>query len=65
MDHPKRYTQDDVKRAVKGAIAAGLSVGRVEICRDGKIVIVAGAALPAVSASSLADWKARRDAGQA
>lgn len=34
------FKQVDVTRAVKGAVAAGLSVGRVEIDRSGKIVVV-------------------------
>ena len=42
-----------------------LPVGRVEIDRNGKIVIVAGAGLPVASVSVLAEWKLRRDAGQA
>ena len=35
------FHQIDVTRAVKGALAAGLPVGRVEVCGDGTIVIVA------------------------
>lgn len=34
------FKQIDVTRAVKGAVAAGLSIGRVEIDRNGKIVMV-------------------------
>lgn len=35
------FKQVDVTRAVKGVVAAGMSVGRVEIDRSGKIVVVA------------------------
>jgi hypothetical protein len=36
------FKQDDVSRAVKGAVSAGLHVARVEISpKDGRIVIVA------------------------
>jgi hypothetical protein len=37
---PAPFKQVDVTRAVKGAVAAGLSVGRVEIDRKGKIIVV-------------------------
>lgn len=40
------FKQDDVKRACKGVVAAGLAVGRVEIDREGKIVITMAGALP-------------------
>ena len=36
------FRQADISRAVKGATAAGLVIGRVEIDQDGKIVIVSG-----------------------
>lgn len=37
-----KFKQRDVTRAVKGALAAGVDIGKVEIDTDGKIVIVAG-----------------------
>lgn len=39
---PLTFKQRDVTRALKGAVAAGIGVKRVEIDRDGKIVIVPG-----------------------
>ncbi|KIN72554.1 hypothetical protein [Sulfitobacter guttiformis] len=40
MSNPRAtFKQVDVTRAAKGALAAGLPVERVEICRDGKIII--------------------------
>jgi hypothetical protein len=39
---PSAFKQGDVTRAVKGAIAAGLDITRVEIDRTGKIVIQLG-----------------------
>jgi len=37
---PSAFRQQDVTKAVKGATAAGVSIARVEIGRDGKIVLV-------------------------
>lgn len=34
------FKQRDVTRAIKGAAAAGVDIGSVQIDRDGKIVIV-------------------------
>lgn len=39
---PCTFRQGDLTKAVKGAQAAGLEVVRVEIGKDGKIVVVAG-----------------------
>lgn len=36
--------QQDVTRAVKGAVAAGMPVAAIEVSKDGKIVIIS--ALP-------------------
>lgn len=38
-----RFTQADLRRAAAGTMAAGLGVARIEIDRDGKIVIIPGA----------------------
>ena len=39
MGHAARFTQTDLTRAVKGVKEAGVSVGRIEIDPNGKIVI--------------------------
>ncbi|MDO5370567.1 hypothetical protein [Paracoccus sp. (in: a-proteobacteria)] len=39
-NRPAPFKQIDVTRAAKGVVAAGLPVGRVEIDREGKIVIL-------------------------
>jgi hypothetical protein len=36
------FRQQDATRAARAAIAAGLEVERIEIDRDGKIVVVTG-----------------------
>lgn len=43
------FTQSDVIRALKAAIKAGISVGRLEISKDGKIVVVASSAMSAAA----------------
>lgn len=39
---PSTFRQADVTRAVKAVVAAGVDVGRIEIDKSGKIVIVTG-----------------------
>jgi hypothetical protein len=39
----QHFRQSDLVKAIKAAAAAGLSVGRVEVSPDGRIIIVAGA----------------------
>ena len=58
------FRQADIARAGKGATAAGMKVGRVEIGQDGRIVLVerGDAAEPATDYDR---WKAGRDARQA
>lgn len=53
MNRPTPFKQIDVTRATKGVVAAGLPVGRVEIDRDGKIVILIGDGGQAVEKN---DW---------
>ena len=45
---PSTFRQQDVTRAVKAVTAAGVDIARVEIARDGRIVIVTAEAQPAV-----------------
>lgn len=55
MANPRAaFKQADVTRATKGVIAAGVPVGRIEIDRDGKIVITAQEAVSTTKAVN--DW---------
>ena len=60
---PRRpiITQAAISRAVKGAQAAGLKVGRVEI-EGGKVVIYSSEDTRPVPASDFDAWRAKRDA---
>ena len=65
MNRPHRFKQADIARAVKGAIAAGLHVSRVEIDAEGKLVLVFGSPDrqdPASPQSAYEAWRAKRDA---
>lgn len=52
-NRPASFKQVDVTRAAKGVVAAGLKVGRIEIDRDGKIVVYTGEADASRAAN---DW---------
>jgi len=56
-NRPAIFSQSDVTRAAKGVVAAGLPVGRVEIDRDGKIVIMVYSGSNAPTDTN--DWDAR------
>lgn len=49
MTAPARFSQADLSRALKGARAGGMRVGRVEIDPNGKIVIVSESVAPAAA----------------
>ena len=38
--HPPKFSQADVTRAVRGALAAGVQMTRVEIDKDGRIILM-------------------------
>lgn len=52
-----KFTQSDIKRAVVGATAAGLGIQKIEIDRDGKIVIVTTQAKPVADNDEWADLR--------
>ena len=57
-----RFTQADVTRAAKGAIAAGLPVSRTEIAADGRIVIYHDAPVTVDNLTPFEKWRAEKDA---
>lgn len=61
---PATFKQTDVTRALKGALAAGMNVGRVEIDREGRIVIVAPSQKPEPQ-GDLDRWLEKNDARSA
>lgn len=64
MNRPAAFKQADIKRAVAGAQAAGLTVASVDVCRvTGKITVHAAGAVPAEPSTDFDKWKAKRNAG--
>jgi hypothetical protein len=43
---PCTFKQSDVTKAVRAVVAAGVEVARVEVDKDGRIVVVAGKPAP-------------------
>jgi hypothetical protein len=60
---PSAFRQQDVTRAFRAAKAAGVRVARIEIDRDGKIVIVTGEA-PVQDSTPLDNWMAKHGSHQ-
>jgi|HubBroStandDraft_6_1064221.scaffolds.fasta_scaffold2399177_2 hypothetical protein len=50
------FRQSDVTKAVKGVVAAGVEVARVEVDRDGRIVVVAGKPALAQAMAGENEW---------
>jgi hypothetical protein len=40
---PATFRQQDVTRAIRAAIAAGVDIARIEVAKDGRIIIVTAA----------------------
>ena len=63
---PSTFRQQDVTRAVKAVVAAGVDIARVEIDRAGKIVIIAAKASTTEKDdldTELEEWEARHGQG--
>jgi hypothetical protein len=50
------FRQGDVTRAVKGVVAAGVQVMRVELDRAGRIVVIAGEPASVDQAKEVGEW---------
>jgi hypothetical protein len=46
---PRTFRQADVTRAIRAAVAAGVEVERVEVDKNGRIIVIAKGAGQAVS----------------
>ena len=57
---PQTFKQRDLLRAIKASQKAGLSIARVEIDRDGKIVVVTGEGNAKVETTELDRWLANQ-----
>jgi hypothetical protein len=61
---PATFRQSDITKAIRAARKAGVENVRVEIAKDGRIVIVTGGAQPAVQDDldrELEQFRARHD----
>jgi hypothetical protein len=50
------FRQCDVTRAVKAVVAAGVEVTRVEVDKDGRIVVIAGKPVPNGGDQEANEW---------
>jgi hypothetical protein len=53
---PHIFKQTDVTRAVKAVVAAGVEVARVEVDKEGRIVVVAGKPMPNEGSQGGNEW---------
>jgi hypothetical protein len=57
------FRQQDLTKAIKGATKAGVNIARIEIAKDGRIVIISAGADPSVQEDDLdrelAEFEAR------
>jgi hypothetical protein len=53
---PCTFRQRDVTAAIKAAVAGGLQIGRVEVARDGRIVLISDKQEPTVDKGEANEW---------
>jgi hypothetical protein len=62
---PSTFRQQDVTKAVRAAKAAGVDIARIEIARDGRIVIITEAEAERQVSAPLDAWMAKHGPYQA
>jgi hypothetical protein len=65
MRHRRAFLQGDVTRAIKGALAAGIDPGPVEIYPDGRIVIQPNCSARTSASDPFDKWEAQYHARKA
>jgi hypothetical protein len=53
---PSIFRQQDITRAIKGATKAGVNIARIEIAKDGRIVIIPAAEAAQIGAAEENEW---------
>ena len=53
---PSIFRQQDITRAIKGATKAGVNIARIEIAKDGRIVIIPAAEAAQLGAAEENEW---------
>jgi hypothetical protein len=53
---PSTFRQQDVTKAIKATKAAGVDIGRIEIAKDGRIVIITAAEAAQIGAGEENEW---------
>jgi hypothetical protein len=53
---PSTFRQQDVTRAVKAVTRAGVNIGRIEVAKDGRIVIIPAAEGAQIGAGEENEW---------
>jgi hypothetical protein len=61
---PSTFRRQDVTRAIRAAKAAGVEIQRIEIARDGRIVIITAAEAERQISTPLDAWIAKHGSDQ-
>jgi hypothetical protein len=61
---PSTFRQQDVTKALRAAKAAGVDIARIEIARDGRIVIITEAETERQDSTPLDAWMAKHGSDQ-